>query len=46
MAEMGKFIGEAIQASVVVSTGALEQTEARLRLSGRKFTVTDGPFIS
>jgi hypothetical protein len=45
MAEMGKFIEEAIKAGVVVTTGALQPKGTRLRLSGSKFTVTDGPFI-
>ena len=45
MAEMGKFIGEATQAGVLVTTGALQPKGTRLRLSGGKFTVTDGPFI-
>jgi hypothetical protein len=45
MEEMGKFIGEAIQANAVVATGALEQKGTRLRLTNGKFTVTDGPFI-
>lgn len=45
MAEMGKFIGEAIQAGVLVTTGTLQRKGTRLRLSGGKFTVTDGPFI-
>ena len=45
MAEMGKFIEEAIQAGVLVATGALQPKGTRLRLSGGKFTVTDGPFI-
>ena len=45
MAEMGKFIGEAIQAGVLVATGALQPKGTRLQLSGGKFTVTDGPFI-
>ena len=45
MAEMGKFIQEAIQAGALVATGALEPKGTRLRLSGGKFTVTDGPFI-
>jgi hypothetical protein len=45
MAEMGKFIGEAMQAGVLVTTGALQPKGTRLRLSGGKFTVTDGPFI-
>src|SRR3990170_7761185 len=45
MAEMGKFIGEAMQAGVLVTTGALQPKGTRLRRSGGKFTVTDGPFI-
>jgi hypothetical protein len=45
MAEMGAFIGEAVQAGVVVITGALQPQGARLRLTNGKFTVTDGPFI-
>jgi hypothetical protein len=45
MAEMGKFIGEAIKAGVVVTTGALQPTGTRLQLTGGTFTVTDGPFI-
>jgi hypothetical protein len=45
MEEMGKFIGEASQAGKIVTTGGLEPTSKRLKLSGGKFTVTDGPFI-
>jgi len=45
MAEMGKFIGEAMQAGVLVTTGALQSQGKRLRLSKGEFTVTDGPFI-
>jgi hypothetical protein len=45
MAEMGKFIEEAIQAGVVVTTGALQPKGTRLRFAGGNFTVTDGPFI-
>jgi hypothetical protein len=45
MEAMGKFIGEAVQAGVIVTTGTLQRTGARVRLSGGKFTVTDGPFI-
>ena len=45
MEEMGKFIGEATQAGIVVATGALQPKGTRLRLAGGKFTVTDGPFI-
>jgi hypothetical protein len=42
---MGAFIGEAVQAGVVVATGALQPKGTRLRLSSGKFSVTDGPFI-
>ena len=45
MEEMGKFIGEATQAGVVVATGALQPKGTRLRLAGGTFTVTAGPFI-
>jgi hypothetical protein len=45
MQEMGKFIGEAMQAGVLVSTGALKSNGTRLRRSRGKFSVTDGPFI-
>lgn len=45
MAEMGAFIGEAMQAGVLVATGALQPQGTRLRLSNGQFTVTDGPFI-
>jgi len=45
MEEMGKFIGEAMQAGKIVTTGALPATGTRLKLTDGKFTVTDGPFI-
>ena len=45
MEAMGAFIAEAMQAGVVVATGALVPTGKRLRLSDGKFSVTDGPFI-
>lgn len=45
MADMGAFIGEAMQAGILVATGALQPKGTRLRLSNGKFTVTDGPFI-
>jgi hypothetical protein len=45
MAEMGNFIGEAMQAGILVATGALQSHGTRLRLADGKFTVTDGPFI-
>ena len=45
MAEMGKFIAEAVQAGVVVTTGACQPKGTRLRLKGGAFSVTDGPHI-
>jgi len=45
MAEMGQFIGEAVQAGVLITTGTLQRKGTRLRLQDGKFTVTDGPFI-
>ena len=45
MEEMGKFVGEAMQAGALITTGSLQQKGKRLKLSGGKFTVTDGPFI-
>ena len=45
MAKMGEFIAEAMQAGIVVATGALVPQGKRLRLADGKFTVTDGPFI-
>src|SRR3954452_11285466 len=45
MAEMGRFIGEAMQSGKLVTTGALPLQGTRLRLADGKFTVTDGPYI-
>jgi hypothetical protein len=45
MAELGKFTEEAIKAGIIVSTGGLQPTGTRVRLSSGKVTVTDGPFI-
>lgn len=45
MAEMGKFMQEAMQAGALVTTGALPPKGTRLKLSNGKFIVTDGPFI-
>jgi hypothetical protein len=45
MAEMGNFIGEAMQAGVLIATGTLQPRGTRIKLSGGKFAVTDGPFI-
>lgn len=45
MMEMGKFIQEAAQSGVLVTTGSLHAKGTRLSLSGGKFSVTDGPFV-
>ena len=45
MAEMGQFIGEAMQAGALVATGALQEKGTRLKRVDGKFSVTDGPFI-
>lgn len=45
MEEMGRFIQEATQSGVVVTTGALTPQSTRLRMSNGTFTVTDGPFV-
>ena len=46
MARMGKLVQEAMQAGWLISTeGCLPSSAgARVRLAGRNFTVTDGPF--
>jgi hypothetical protein len=46
MAEMGKLIEEMMKAGVLLSTEGCQPSSkgARVRLSGGKVTVTDGPF--
>ena len=44
MAEMGKLIEETTRAGVLLATGGLGDKTTRLRTSGGKVTVTDGPF--
>lgn len=46
MAEMGKLIEEMVKAGVLLSTEGCQPSSkgARVRLSGGKLTVTDGPF--
>jgi hypothetical protein len=46
VAGMGKLIGDMIKAGVLLATDGLLPSSrgARVRLSGGKFTVTDGPF--
>ena len=45
MAEMGKLIEDSMKAGVLVTTGALEAKGTRVKLSGGKYSVTDGPYI-
>ncbi len=45
MAEMGKLVEDTMKAGVLVTTGGLSANGTRVRLSGGKYTVTDGPFI-
>src|SRR5688572_15406075 len=46
MAEMGKFIEEMVKEGVLLATEGCQPSAkgARVRRSGGKFTVTDGPF--
>jgi hypothetical protein len=46
MKEMGKFIEEITKAGVLLATDGLQPSSkgTRVRLSGGKITVTDGPF--
>jgi hypothetical protein len=46
MAAMGQLIEEMTQAGVLIATDGLQSSSkgARVRISGGKFTVTDGPF--
>jgi hypothetical protein len=46
MADMGNFIGEMAKAGVLLAADGLQSSArgARVRLSGGKLTVTDGPF--
>lgn len=45
MEEMGRFIAEAAQAGIIVTTGGLHPKGTRIQLAAGVFTVTDGPFI-
>ena len=46
MADMGRLIEEMTKAGVLIATDGLQPSSkgARVRISGGKFTVTDGPF--
>lgn len=43
-AEMGKFIEEMTKSGHLLATGALPRTPTRVKQSGGKFTVIDGPY--
>ena len=45
MAQIGKFHEDAIKSGVIVATGRLSRTAARVRKEGGEVSVTDGPFI-
>ncbi len=45
LAELGKFMEEAGKSGVLVAGGGLQRDSTRVRLSGGKVSVTDGPFI-
>jgi len=44
MAEMGKLIEETTKAGILLATGGLDAKSTRVRSTGAKLTVTDGPF--
>ncbi|MWA07184.1 hypothetical protein F8568_043980 [Actinomadura sp. LD22] len=44
MAEMGAFIAEMSASGVLLATGGLEPGGTRIKASGGKVTLTDGPF--
>ena len=44
MAEMGRFVEELTKAGVLLATGGLDPNGTRIKSSGGKITVTDGPF--
>jgi hypothetical protein len=44
LAEMGHFIEELNRAGVLLATGGLDPQATRIKSSGGKITVTDGPF--
>ncbi len=45
MAELGKLTEDSIKAGVLVTTGGAANKSTRVRLSGGKYTVTDGPYV-
>jgi hypothetical protein len=45
LAELGKLTEDSKQAGILVTTGGVSPKGTRVRRSGDKFGVTDGPFI-
>lgn len=45
MAEIARFHAEGVRTGVIVATGRLSPTIARIRADGDDVSVTDGPFI-
>jgi hypothetical protein len=45
LAELGKFTQEMFASGKLVTTGSASPQGTRLKLTGGKFTTTDGPFI-
>lgn len=44
MAEMGKLVEETTKAGILIATGGLGAESTRVRSSGGRVSVTDGPF--
>lgn len=45
MAEMGKYMEEAVRKGIIVAGGGLARKSTHVRLAEGKVSVTDGPFI-
>jgi hypothetical protein len=45
LAELGKLTEDSKKAGILVTTGGVSAKGTRVRLTGDKFSVTDGPFI-
>ena len=45
MAELGKLTEDTMKAGALVTTGGVQAQGPRVKLSGGKYTVTDGPYI-
>jgi hypothetical protein len=45
MAEMGKYMEEAVKKGIIVAGGGLARKSTYLQLAGGKIRISDGPFI-